>query len=164
MQRLLHLPFRILGALSSELCFTRNLRGWVCNIPIIRRAHATPLGEAVALVGTAGIDRQAYIEILTSSIFNVPTYKTYGNLIAQGKFEPALFAAPLGHKDIRLALAAAESLRVPMPLASLLHNRFLRLRAQGGDKLDWSAIGGLATQDAGDGPGAPPALTSSTRV
>jgi 3-hydroxyisobutyrate dehydrogenase-like beta-hydroxyacid dehydrogenase len=107
------------------------------------------LGEAVALISKAGIDRRAYIELLTSSIFNVPAYKTYGDLIAQGKFEPAAFAAPLGYKDIRLALAAAESLRVPMPLASLLHDRFLRLFAQGGDKLDWSAIGGLATQDAG---------------
>ena len=38
------------------------------------------------------------------------------------------------------ALAAAESLRVPMPLASPLHDRFLRLFAQGGDRLDWSAI------------------------
>jgi 3-hydroxyisobutyrate dehydrogenase-like beta-hydroxyacid dehydrogenase len=108
------------------------------------------LGEAVALIGKAGIDRRAYIELLTSSIFNVPAYKTYGSLIAQGKFEPAAFAAPLGYKDIRLALAAAESLRVPMPLASLLHDRFLRLFAQGGDKLDWSAIGGLATQDSSD--------------
>jgi 3-hydroxyisobutyrate dehydrogenase-like beta-hydroxyacid dehydrogenase len=108
------------------------------------------LGEAVALIGKAGIDRRAYIELLTSSIFNVPAYKTYGGLIAQGKFEPAAFAAPLGYKDIRLALAAAEGLRVPMPLASLLHDRFLRLLAQGGDQLDWSAIGGLATQDAGD--------------
>jgi 3-hydroxyisobutyrate dehydrogenase-like beta-hydroxyacid dehydrogenase len=108
------------------------------------------LGEAVALIGKAGIDRRAYIELLTSSIFDAPAYKTYGGLIAQGKFEPAAFAAPLGYKDIRLALAAAESLRVPMPLASLLHDRFLRLFAQGGDKLDWSAIGGLATQDAGD--------------
>jgi 3-hydroxyisobutyrate dehydrogenase-like beta-hydroxyacid dehydrogenase len=107
------------------------------------------LGEAVALIGKAGIDRRAYIELLTSSIFNVPAYKTYGALIAQGQFEPAAFAAPLGYKDIRLALAAAESLRVPMPLASLLHDRFLRLFAQGGDKLDWSAIGGLAAQDAG---------------
>jgi 3-hydroxyisobutyrate dehydrogenase-like beta-hydroxyacid dehydrogenase len=107
------------------------------------------LGEAVALIGKAGIDRHAYIELLTSSIFNVPAYKTYGVLIAQGKFEPAAFAAPLGYKDIRLALAAAESLRVPMPLASLLHDRFVRLFAQGGDKLDWSAIGGLATEDAG---------------
>jgi len=110
------------------------------------------LGEAIALVGKAGIDRRAYIELLTSSIFNVPAYKTYGGLIAEGKFEPAAFASPLGYKDIRLALAAAEGLRVPMPLASLLHDRFLRLFAQGGDHLDWSAIGGLATQDAGDHP------------
>ena len=108
------------------------------------------LGEAVALVGKAGIDRHAYVELLTSTIFNVPAYKTYGALIAGGQFEPAAFAAPLGYKDIRLALAAAETLRVPMPLASLLHDRFLRLFAQGGDKLDWSAIGGLAAQDAGD--------------
>jgi len=47
-------------------------------------------------------------------------------------------------------IAAAESLRVPMPLASLLRDRFLRLFAHGGDNLDWSAIGGLATLDAGD--------------
>jgi 3-hydroxyisobutyrate dehydrogenase-like beta-hydroxyacid dehydrogenase len=107
------------------------------------------LGEAIALIGKAGIDRRAYVELLTSTVFNVPVYKTYGNLIAQGQFEPAAFAAPLGYKDVRLALSAAESLRVPMPLASLLRDRFLRLFAQGGEKLDWSAIGGLATQDAG---------------
>lgn len=119
------------------------------------------LGEAVALVGKAGIDRRAYVELLTSSIFNVPAYKTYGGLIAQGKFEPAGFAAPLGYKDIRLTLAAAENLGVPMPLGGLLHDRFLRLIAQGGDHLDWSAVGGLAAQDAGDAPGAQPALMSS---
>jgi len=119
------------------------------------------LGEAVALVGKAGIDRHAYIELLTSTLFNAPAYKTYGGLIAQGKYEPAGFAAPLGYKDIRLALAAAESLRVPMPLGSLLHDRFLRLLAQDGDHLDWSAIGGLAAQDAGIGPSARPASMSS---
>jgi 3-hydroxyisobutyrate dehydrogenase-like beta-hydroxyacid dehydrogenase len=119
------------------------------------------LGEAVALIGKAGIDRRAYIELLTSSIFNVAAYKTYGSLVAQGKFEPAGFAAPLGYKDIRLALAAAQNLGVPMPLAGLLHDRFLRLIAQGGEHLDWSALGGLAAQDAGDARVAPPALMSS---
>jgi 3-hydroxyisobutyrate dehydrogenase-like beta-hydroxyacid dehydrogenase len=119
------------------------------------------LGEAVALIGKAGVDRRAYIEFLTSTLFNAPAYKTYGGLIAQGKFEPAAFAAPLGYKDIRLALSAAESLHVPMPLASLLHDRFLRLLAQGGDHLDWSAVGGLAAQDAGIGPSARPASMSS---
>jgi 3-hydroxyisobutyrate dehydrogenase-like beta-hydroxyacid dehydrogenase len=108
------------------------------------------LGEAIALVGKAGIDRSAYVDLLTSTIFPVPAYKTYGGLIAASRFHPAAFAAPLGFKDIRLALAAAENLRVPMPLGSLLHDRFLRLLAQGGDSLDWAAIGGLAAQDAGD--------------
>lgn len=110
------------------------------------------LGEAIALIGKAGIDRGAYVELLTSTVFTAPLYKTYGNLIAQNQYEPAAFAAPLGYKDIRLALAAAESLRVSMPLASLLRDRFLRILAQGGEGLDWSAIGGLATQDAGDAP------------
>ena len=116
----------------------------------LQAAVIEALGEAVALVGKAGIDRRAYVELLTSTVFTAPAYKIFGPLIAAGTFEPAAFAAPLGYKDIRLALAAAESLRVPMPLASLLHDRFVRLFAQGGDNLDWSAIGGLATQDAGE--------------
>jgi 3-hydroxyisobutyrate dehydrogenase-like beta-hydroxyacid dehydrogenase len=107
------------------------------------------LGEAIALIGKAGIDRIAYVNLLTSTIFTSPAYTIFGPLIATGRFGPAAFAAPLGFKDIRLALAEAETLRVPMPLASLLHDRFLRLFAQGGENLDWSAIGGLATQDAG---------------
>jgi 3-hydroxyisobutyrate dehydrogenase-like beta-hydroxyacid dehydrogenase len=127
----------------------------------LQAAVIESLGEAIALIGKAGIDRRAYVELLTSTIFTAPSYKIFGPLIADGTFESAAFAAPLGYKDIRLGLAAAESLRVPMPLASLLHDRFLRLIAQGGDKLDWTAIGGLATQDAGDHRAAAASLTSS---
>jgi 3-hydroxyisobutyrate dehydrogenase-like beta-hydroxyacid dehydrogenase len=108
------------------------------------------LGEAIALIGKADINRQAFVDLLTSSIFSSAPYRIYGGLIAQGRFEPALFAAPLGFKDIKLALAAAESLRVPMPLGSLLHDRFVRLLAEGGERLDWAAIGGLAGRDAGE--------------
>jgi len=107
------------------------------------------LGEAIALVSKAGIDKHEYIEMLTSTLFTAPVYKNYGGLIADRKFEPAGFAAPLGQKDIRLALAAAETLRVPLPLGSLLRDRFLALMAQGGDNLDWSAIAQLAAKDAG---------------
>ena len=120
----------------------------------LQAAVIESLGEAIALIGKAGIDRRAYVELLTSTIFTAPAYKIFGPLIADGTFETAAFAAPLGYKDIRLALAEAETLRVPMPLASLLHDRFLRLFAQGGDNLDWSAIGGLASQDAGGDQGA----------
>jgi 3-hydroxyisobutyrate dehydrogenase-like beta-hydroxyacid dehydrogenase len=107
------------------------------------------LGEAMALVGKGGVDLHAYLDLLTSTLFSAPVYKTYGALIAGGVFEPAGFAAPLGQKDIRLTLAAAEGLRVPMPLASLLRDRFLTLLATGGEAMDWSAIGKLAARDSG---------------
>jgi 3-hydroxyisobutyrate dehydrogenase-like beta-hydroxyacid dehydrogenase len=107
------------------------------------------LGEALALVGKGGIDQQRYLELLTSTLFDAPVYKTYGRLIVDQRFEPAGFAAPLGQKDVRLTLAAAEALKVPLPLASLLRDRFLTLLAHGGEQLDWSAIGRLPARDAG---------------
>jgi len=107
------------------------------------------LGEALALVGKAGIDPTTFVNVLTSTLFPVPAYRTYGTLIAEGRFQPAGFAAPLGHKDVRLLLSASQSLRVPMPIASLLNDRFVRLLAHGEEQLDWSAIGRLAAEDAG---------------
>ena len=107
------------------------------------------LGEAVALVSKAGVDRRDYIDIITSTLFSAPAYETYGGLIAREEFEPAGFAARLGIKDIRLVLAAAEELQVPLPIASLLRDRFLTLLANGGGDLDWSAISTLSQRDAG---------------
>lgn len=108
------------------------------------------LGEAFALVTKGGVDRQAYLEMLTSTLFTAPVHRTYGQAIAEQRFEPAGFVAPLGFKDVRLAQAAAESLRVPMPLASLLRDRFLALLAQpGSEPLDWSAISQVTARDAG---------------
>lgn len=107
------------------------------------------LGEAMALASKGGIDKSQYLEILTSTLFGAPVYKTYGGLIADEKYEPAGFAAPLGLKDIRLVLQAADDLQVPLPLASLLRDRFVRLLANGGSHLDWAAIARLAAEDAG---------------
>ena len=105
--------------------------------------------EASALAAKGGIEPRHYLEIMNATLFNVPMFKIYGALIAEKKFTPAGFAAPLGLKDVKLALAAADSLRVPLPIASLLRDRFLALLAQGGEELDWSAISRLAATDAG---------------
>jgi len=107
------------------------------------------LGEAMALVEKGGVDRHQYLELLTSSLFSAPIYKNYGAMIANRNFEPAGFAAHLGQKDMRLALAAAEDLKVPLPFASILRDRFLDLAAHGGENLDWSAVGSLAAKTAG---------------
>jgi len=107
------------------------------------------LSEALALVAKGGLDQREYLDFLTSTLFNAPVYKTYGTLAVEKKFQPAGFLAPLGLKDIRLALQAAESLRVSLPIADLVRNRLLTLLANGGESLDWSAISQIAARDAG---------------
>ena len=108
------------------------------------------LGEAIALVSKAGIGRAHYVDLLTSTLFGAPVYKTYDGLIVEERYHPAGFKAELGYKDVQLALSAAKDLRVPMPMASLISDRFLTLIAAGGGALDWSALGLLAKRDAGE--------------
>ena len=107
------------------------------------------LGETVALTRKAGIDPHKFLDILTSSLFAAPIYETYGGIIADQKFEAAGFKMTLGFKDNRLALAAAEALAVPLPLASQIHDHFLTAIAQGHGDRDWSALAQLAAENAG---------------
>jgi 3-hydroxyisobutyrate dehydrogenase-like beta-hydroxyacid dehydrogenase len=107
------------------------------------------LGESFALVRKSGLDANQFLEILTNSVFNVPVYRNYGGLIAADKFEPAGFKLPLGCKDNRLLLAAAEEASVPMPMASLVRDRFLAALAQGLGESDWAAIARISAKNAG---------------
>lgn len=96
------------------------------------------LGETFALTRKSGIDAHRFLEILTGALFSAPISKTYGGLIADEHYEPAGFKMTLG--VIRLALAVADSLLVPMPLASLIHDRMLTVVARGEGDADWSAL------------------------
>ena len=107
------------------------------------------IAEAFALVRKHGIDPQQYLDMLTNSFFTAPFQKNYGSIIAQEKFEPAGFRLRLGLKDVRLILAAADAANVPMPVASVLHNRFLTGVSRGLGEKDWSAIAQLEAESAG---------------
>ncbi|MCS0504179.1 NAD(P)-dependent oxidoreductase [Ancylobacter mangrovi] len=107
------------------------------------------LGEALALVAKGGVDQQAYLDLLTSTLFSAPVYRTYGQLIVDRAYEPAGFALPLGAKDVRLALAAGEELKVPLPIGSLLRDRLMTMIATEGEAKDWSSLGELAKIQSG---------------
>src|SRR5512146_624711 len=107
------------------------------------------LAEGFALIRKSGLDANQFLEILTGSLFAAPIYRTYGGLIAADKFEPVGFKMPLGLKDNRLLLAAAEEAAVPMPMASLVRDRFLAAMAQGLGEADWAAIARMSAQEAG---------------
>ena len=107
------------------------------------------LGEACALMRKSDIDAHRFIEVLTQTLFAAPAYKTYGTMIADEAYEPAGFPMSMGLKDVRLALAAADSRQVPMPLASLVRDHFLAGVATGHAGADWAALAQLCAAEAG---------------
>ena len=107
------------------------------------------LAEAFTLVENNGIAPERFYELLTGSILNVPTVKNYGRLMLDGNFDQAGFTARLGAKDFGLVRAAAKASRTPMPMASLVEDRLIRVLAHGWGEKDWSVIGLAQREDAG---------------
>ena len=107
------------------------------------------LGEAFALGRKGGLDAGSLLEVLTETLFPGPVYKSYGGMIVRQEFEPAGFKMPLGLKDVRLAMAAAESLNVPLPIASLVRDQFITGLAQGWGEKDWAAVSMVSANAAG---------------
>jgi len=105
-------------------------------------------GEAFATLRKAGVAPHTFLEIM-NALFGSPVYANYGGIIADERFEPAGFALKLGFKDMRLALETAQECAAPMPVASLLRDRFLAAIAQGQAELDWSSVARISAKNAG---------------
>lgn len=107
------------------------------------------LGEAFALLRKNDVDLTRFLEVVNGSLFKSPLYQNYGLMAARRQYSPAGFRLRLGFKDARLALAEAEAAGAPMPLASLVHDRFLEAVARGDAELDWVALTKVAAEAAG---------------
>ncbi|WP_075793795.1 NAD(P)-dependent oxidoreductase [Massilia putida] len=107
------------------------------------------MAEAATLCEKYGVPRTAMMDVMTQSIFATPLYVNYGNLIAQHHYTNPGFKLSLGFKDANLVLAAARKAYVPMPLASMMHDRFLAALAKDRGELDWTAAALGVSEDAG---------------
>ena len=88
----------------------------------------------------------------SSTIFDCLIYKGYGHRVASRDHFPhpdAPFALDLGSKDVQLVHKAAAAARCPMPLASLLRDRFVASQNVGRGTLDWSAVALKTSEEAG---------------
>ena len=120
----------------------------LCGNFMIASAIET-ISESLALAEKNGIDKNAVADLFGKTLFACPVYQGYGKSIAAEKFEPAGFRLALGFKDVSLALAAATASSVPLPIGSLLHDRYLAAIAKGRSDLDWTAIALGVAEDAG---------------
>ena len=105
--------------------------------------------EVFALNEKAGISPATVFEVLSNSFCSAPVHVNYGQMILDGKFSPPGGAMKLGAKDNELILAAGEAFGAPLPMASLLRDRFIASFARGEGDLDFCALSNRARDDAG---------------
>jgi 3-hydroxyisobutyrate dehydrogenase-like beta-hydroxyacid dehydrogenase len=105
--------------------------------------------EAMTLAQKGGVSKKQFLEVMTGSLFDTPVYRNYGAALAEERFKPAGFAAPLGLKDMRLVGQSAETLRVPMPVLNVLRDHLLQTIGAEGEDIDWSAIGRTIAKNGG---------------
>jgi 3-hydroxyisobutyrate dehydrogenase-like beta-hydroxyacid dehydrogenase len=107
------------------------------------------LGEAASLVTAHGVAMQDFLDVITAGPFQGPVYQGYGKMIAERRYEPALFKARLGLKDVRLALAAADAVSTPMPVASVVRDSLIEAIAHGDGEKDFAVLGQVSARRAG---------------
>jgi 3-hydroxyisobutyrate dehydrogenase-like beta-hydroxyacid dehydrogenase len=107
------------------------------------------LAESFTLAEKNGVDKKDVAELFGKTLFACPVYQGYGKQISEERFEPAGFRLALGLKDISLALATASASSTPMPLASLLRDRWISSIAKGRESMDWTAVALGVAEDAG---------------
>ena len=109
-------------------------------------ATVEALAEMLILGEKNGVSRKAIAEMIGK--FS-PLHHSYASIMAEERFEPAGFRLALGLKDINLILGTAATSVTPLPLASLLHDRWIASMAKGRADLDWSAIALDVAENAG---------------
>lgn len=105
------------------------------------------IGESVALVESAGVDPNTFMEILTHTAFTGSAYAGYGPMIVNRAYTPPGFSMTMGLKDVKLIEDAAADVGLTLPVASVLHELFDRaIDDPDLTDLDWSAIAELTRQ------------------
>lgn len=110
--------------------------------------------DKLALVtgSTAGIGRAIAKTLATegaSVIVNGRSQEFVDKAIAEHQYEPAGFKLSLGLKDLTPALQTSQASNMPIPLASLVHDRFLVAMAKERGDLEWAAIALEVSEAAG---------------
>ena len=129
----------LLGSFGSPVLYMGPL-GSAATIKVITNmlafVHLVAVGEALMLAKQGGLDLAASFEAIAASSGTSFVHETEGQLILNGSYKIG-FTMDLACKDLGFATQLGREFGVPLELAGLVEQTFLRARARYGGEA-WS--------------------------
>ncbi len=115
---------------------------------IMVACNIAAMGEALTLATKAGLDPEVVFNAVKGGLAGSTVLNAKAPMVISRNFKPG-FRINLHQKDLRNALLAAESLKVSLPLTSLVQQMLVSLINDGKGNLDHSAIATFIEEMAG---------------
>lgn len=106
---------------------------------IMVACNIAAMGEALVLATRAGLDPEVVFNAVKGGLAGSTVLNAKAPMVLARNFNPG-FRIKLHQKDLRNALLAAESLKVSLPLTSLVQQILMALMNEGKGDLDHAAI------------------------
>ena len=106
---------------------------------IMVACNIAAMGEALVLATKAGLDPEVVFNAVKGGLAGSTVLNAKAPMVIARNFKPG-FRIRLHQKDLRNALQAAESLKTPLPLTSLVQQMLMTLMNHDGGDLDHSGI------------------------
>ena len=141
----------VLDLIGTQVVYCGNLgAGAVCKIVnnLIGMTLGVVLSEAFSLGVKAGVDPMTLYNAVSMSSGETRQMHTFPTGLFEGNFEPG-FKLDLGSKDVGLATNLGRSLRVPMEVSNLVHQKYVEAQNKGWAGQSTTAIAKLQEERAG---------------
>ena len=115
---------------------------------IMVACNIAAMGEALALATKAGLDPEVVFQAVKGGLAGSTVLNAKAPMVIARNFKPG-FRIRLHQKDLRNALLAAESMKLPLPLTSAVQQQLMGLMNSGKGDCDHSAIVTFVEQAAG---------------
>jgi len=106
---------------------------------IIVACNIAAMGEALVLATKAGLEPEVVFNAIKGGLAGSPVLNAKAPMVISRNFKPG-FRIRLHQKDLRNALLAAESMKVGLPLTSMVQQMLMALMNDGKGELDHSGI------------------------
>ncbi|HEY3441740.1 MAG TPA: 2-hydroxy-3-oxopropionate reductase [Paludibaculum sp.] len=106
---------------------------------IMVACNIAAMGEALVLATKAGLDPEVVFNAVKGGLAGSTVLNAKAPMVINRNFKPG-FRIKLHQKDLRNALLAAESMKVSLPLTSLVQQALISLMNSGAGDLDHAAI------------------------